>query len=308
MLLRRGRQILATIFLIGVAVLISSVVVTEGGAARGAESPTEAAAVATEVNSVLPGSTATLVPDQFVPTGLDLEITTPASSVAVPGSQFSDLAATTTSTATTVSYGELGWKAALAAGDVGIADPNIIGYAVVVAGASPTSEQQNFLSSPIRAMPGGPERSSFSAIGTISLSDLTAQMNSNVRTLEGALGAGTVTAAHVVPVPVDSATGAYALEVDLAVTNLSALTAHTSDIMNGLETGLVGDDGAPAEGVAINIVDAHGNRASWWSAVRSGNGSAVVDPPLSLNQSEDETTTFPNLTGGPAFSGFGAAS
>lgn len=104
-------------------------------------------------------------------------------------------------------------------------------------------------------MPGGPERSPFSVIGSVPLSTLTPQLNSNLQTLTDALGAGAVLASHITTLPVDPANGAYAFEVDLKVSDLSVLTGHLADVLNGLDTGLVGDQTALAEGLAINVVD-----------------------------------------------------
>lgn len=104
-------------------------------------------------------------------------------------------------------------------------------------------------------MPGGPERSPFSVIGSVPLSTLTPQLNSNLQTLTDALGAGAVLASHITTLPVDPTNGANAFEVDLKVSDLSVLTGHLADVLNGLDTGLVGDQTALAEGLAINVVD-----------------------------------------------------
>lgn len=282
----------------GVAVL------TSHGTARGASAPTEAAVVVAQVSTVLPGSTTTLVPDLTVPNAVDVNIVAPASALVVPGSDTPDVTAPNTPTATTASYAELGWKAALAAGAAGQQFPDIVSYQLSVAGETPTGQQTNYLSGPIRAMPGGPERSPFSAIGSVPLTTLTQQLNSNLGTLTGVLGAGAVLASHTTTLPVNQANSAYAFEVDLKVSDLSVLSGHLADVLNGLDTGLVGDQTAPAEGLAINVVDTQGRRVSWWSAVRAGDGSAVADPPVSLSNGAAETATFTNLTGGPAFTAF----
>lgn len=315
---RHRHQALAGSGAMIVAVVIVVALSSAGQRARAATATVSAAqvnAAAAIVTSVLPGSSVSLapapamglpsIPDaSSVPSteSLNAQITEPASNaLQLPGSGVAALAAPALRPGRGSSFAtaELGWKAAVAAALAGATDPSIVGYTVMVPGATFTTAQQASLTGQIRGAAGLGEHSSLPKIGTVPLTSLVGQLQSNVKVLESALPSGTVLASNIVSIPLNASDDDYALEVDLKVTKLAALQDYEGDIVDGLGTGLVGGPTAPAEGLAIDVVDQQGLRAGWWSAVRAGTGSALADPQITLTGGA-ETATYPNLTGGPA--------
>jgi hypothetical protein len=120
--------------------------------------------------------------------------------------------------------------------------------------------------------------------------------------LDSALPAGTVELARVVTVPVDPSRGLFALEARLKVSRLEALAPHLGDVVDGLATGLVGDDTAVVEGLAIVVVDEQGQRAGWWRTERTETGIGIPGPTQVRGSVAPVDADFPNLTGGPATS------
>jgi hypothetical protein len=280
----------------------------------------EIAAASAAVQNVLPGSTSTLVSTSLLPAGFanagipslgpasapggiaqQLQITVPAIDFTPTGSSSAALAAPPSPgiEATDSAAGELGWYAALAAALAGLSNTNIGNYAVTVPGQTLTAAEQASLQGMIRLAVGGPENQTLPNIGTVPYQTLLAQLQSNLKVLEGVLPQGTVLGSDAFSVPLNASADDYGFEIDLKVSSLAALQGYVGDIVNGLGTGLTGGSTAPSEGLAINVVDAQGRRAGWWSAGRAGSGSAIGDPVLPV-AGGTETTTFPNLTSGPA--------
>jgi hypothetical protein len=318
----RNRRVLSCMAMGATAAFIA--LVWSGGREAAAQSQIpagEISAASSAVQAVLPGSSSTLVPASLVPPGLsaggvaasgsstttntaaeELQITVPASSFTPTGSSSPALAAPTSpgnETNDSASY-ELGWHAALAASLAGVGDTNIVRYSVSVPGVTVSPAEQGVMQGVIRLTVGGPENGGALAnLGAVPYQTLMSQLQSNVEVLTGALPAGTVLGSDAFAVPVVGSSGDYGFEVDLKVTSLATLQGFVGDIVEGLGTGLTGGLSAPTEGVAINIVDSQGRRVGWWSATRAASGFAIGDPILPV-AGGTETTTFPNLTGGPA--------
>jgi hypothetical protein len=279
------------------------------------------AAASSIVGAIIPGSSATLSSSAGPPAmALPGQGSAPASNdsaaqlltIVVPAGSFSPPAvpvagvtapASPENEANDSAAGELGWRAAIAAAAAGLENSNILTYSVTVPGQSVSPVDQAMLHGQIRLRAGAPENGELSDIGTVALSTMQAQARSNLVTLQAALPAGTILASSVTDLPVAAAADDYAFEFDLRVTNLSALQPYVGDIVQGLDTGLTGGATAPSEGVAINIVDTTGKRAGWWGAGRAGSGFTTADPALSVIGSSSETTSFPDLTGGPSPTG-----
>jgi hypothetical protein len=199
--------------------------------------------------------------------------------------------------------GELGWKAAVAAGLAGVRDERIVYYQLTERRHRFTPFQENYLNGQLRLDGGASEYQPFRKIGTVPLSTLTKQLRSNVRVLKRALPHGTVIASQQKLIRVEPRADDYAFEVDLKVGHLASLRRYEGDLVCGLGTGLVGGPTAPSEGLAINVVDSRGLRASWWSAERAQTGMGVSDRALP-SSGGSETVRFPDITGGPAPTGF----
>jgi hypothetical protein len=279
----------------------------------------ERVGAASVVQSVLPGATATLTlapaaQPISLPAGSGVTIQADSSAqqlaIDVTGSNFtplgSTLAAFTPATASPGSESldsaaaELAWHAEIAAAYAGTQNPDLVRYAVTVEGAALTqAEAATLQPSAVRSVSGGPEFGGGLRIGSVPYSTLTGQLQSNLKTLKDVLPAGAILQAETLAIPLDASLNDYAFEVDLRVADLGALKDHAGDILLGLGTGLTGGPDAPSEGLAINLIDNEGRRAGWWSAIRAAAGAGWSDPAFPINNVE-ETTTFPNLTGGPA--------
>lgn len=322
-LLRRKRLLLGGVITVSAALLLLILGSDHQAAARTQIPAAEIDAAAVIVQSAIPGSTSTLVPASANPAGNagipgpgtpstsastgaeQLQITIPASALTPTGSSNAALASSASpgTEATDSAVEELGWHAALAAGLAGVGNTNIVSYTVGVVGQTLTAADQASVQGLIRTTVGGPENGTLSNIGAVPYHTLLAQLQSNLEVLEGVLPPGTVLASDAFGVPLNAAADDYGFEVDLKVSSLASLQGYVGDIVNGLGSGLTGGPAAPSEGLAINLVDTQGRRAGWWTAGRAGSGSAIGDPVLSVSGGT-ETTTFPNLTGGPAPTAF----
>lgn len=319
----RSKRLYAVVAIATGAALLLLVVGRGHNAAAQSQIPAgQTAAASAVVQNVLPGSSSTLVPTSLIPSGLSNagmpalgSVTTFANTgaeqlqITIPASSFTPIGSTSAALATPSSPGtetndsaayELGWHAALAAGLAGVANTNIVSYAVNITGVTLTPAEQAAMQGIIRTAAGGLENGGTLAdIGAVPYQTLLNQLQSNLNVLTSVLPQGTVLSSDAFAVPLDSSAGDYGLEADLKVTSLAVLQGHVGDIVNGLDTGLTGGPTAPSEGVAINIVDSQGRRVGWWSATRAASGSAIGDPILPVGGGT-ETGTFPNLTGGPA--------
>jgi hypothetical protein len=193
---------------------------------------------------------------------------------------------------------ELGWKAHLVGGVAAADNARILSFSVTWPGQS--AAQAGALSHMVRTEPGADLAGRFPRLGTVALPTARKQLASNLDVLDSALPPGTVKVARVVTVPVDASRGLFALEARIKVTRLDALTPHLGDVVDGLATGLVGDDTAVVEGLAIDVVDEQGARAGWWRTERTQSGFGVPGPTQPQGQVAPVDTDFPNLTGGPA--------
>jgi len=252
------------------------------------------------VSSVFPGAAIKLGSD-----GTALGISVPPSLARLPGAGSPRLVAPAApdGEGRDVIAGELGWKAAVVAGLAGVRDRKIVYYQLTERRHRFTSFETGYLSGQLRAYPGASEYGGFPNIGAVPLRILSKQLRSNVRVLKRALPGGTVLGSEQLVIPVDGRADDYAFEVDLKVANLASLRRYQGDMVCGLSTGLVGGPTATSEGLAINVVDSRGRRASWWSAERAETGMGISDHVLG-SPGGAETVKFPDITGGPAATGF----
>ncbi len=256
--------------------------------------------VSSVVSSVLPGAASRL-------SGGTLWIAVPDRLARLPGAGAAKLSAPAPPAreGADVIAGELGWKAAVAAGLAGVGDRRIVYYRLTERRHRFTPFQENYLSGQLRLYAGASEYQPFRNIGTVPRSTLTKQLRSNVRILKRALPSGTVIASQQKVISVNARADDYAFEINLKVAHLASLRHYEGDLVCGLGTGLVGGPTAPSEGLAINVVDSRGLRASWWSAERAQTGMGVSDRALP-SSGGSETARFPDITSGPAPTSFGS--
>lgn len=282
--------------LAAVATLSVTLVVSSSGGASG-PSPADQAAAAAPVREVLPGADASL---KTTPSGgVRLSITAPPGALTLPGTDDPSLTAPApTSDANIIPAAQLAWRAQLAAGLVASRNSAALGFDVDLPDAKPDPEQRSYLHMSLRRRPGSPTNTGFDRLGTVPLAQARGQLSSNLEILTAALPANTVKSSRVVVIPVDAAHGLFALETDLKVAALETLKPRLGDVVSGLATGLIGDERAVVEGLAINVVDERGQRAAWWRTTRAGIGMGVPSPVFASVPVLSVDRAFPNLTGG----------
>jgi hypothetical protein len=215
----------------------------------------------------------------------------------LPGSDDPQFALPTTANRQILPIAQAGWKADLIAGVAASHHNDIVGFSFQWPSAPGQPPRE--LGLQLRSHPGASLPVSTPAVGKVSQTQLKRQLTSNINVLTHALTPGTVVASRVVSVPVDAANRLFGLEADIRVTSLTAVSSHLGDVVNGLATGLVGNNKATIAGLAINLVDDQGHRAGWWSSAVTGTGFSVVDPVLGRAHIGPVDSVFPNLIGGP---------
>jgi hypothetical protein len=201
-------------------------------------------------------------------------------------------------TADVIDAGNAGWRAGMIGAFAAANDPAVVGWTLESSGAAMSSAATNYLHAYVRMSPGSTVGwPSLSLIGRVSAAAAQRQLASNLEILRSVLRSDLIASTTSV-VPVGPTT--FGIEVDLEVTNLAAIASHVSDVWLGLTTGLTGGPNAAVEGLAINVVDASGARASVWRNGRDGDGGGVGNPALPPATMTD--VAFPDLTGGPALS------
>ena len=163
-------------------------------------------------------------------------------------------------------------------------------------GARVSPQGANYLHAVIRLEPGdrlGPAPK----LGSVTPSQALAQARSNLRVLRGVLPRGTIKATRILPVVLRP--GRFGLEVDLRVSSLRRLATRVGDVIDGMQTGLVGDDRAVVAGLAIAVTDDRGRRLGSWQSVLSSSGSVLANPSLTVPDVLSPRGFYPNLTGGP---------
>jgi hypothetical protein len=186
---------------------------------------------------------------------------------------------------------ELEWKFDLIAGVAAAGYRDITGWQATWPGITyrdPPYERHGLYIAP----------TNYPRLGTVDAQGATQQLASSLSVVHSVYPPGTITASRIVVVPVNAAANLFGLEAQIRTPDMADLKPHIGDIVQGLETGLTGDQSATIEGLSIQLMDDAGHRSGWWSAVRAGSGAGLEDPSVSQCGYTPDTT-FPNLTGGP---------
>ena len=273
-----------------------------GGVAvtAGASDPTSAeqAAAAARAQEALPGAGASLSPAAHAGYRLTLSVSADAAN-ALPGSDSPAFSAPPPAAGGgLLPLAELGWKAHMIGGVVAADDPQVVEFAVEWPGIS--SSDASLMTYRMRTEPGTPLRA-FPRLGGVSAATASAQLTSSLDVLERVLGSA-FERSRIVVVPIEGSANLFGVEADIRVTDLDAVRPYRGDVENGLATGLVGDETAVVEGLAVNLIDDQGRRAGWFRTERTGVGLGIVDPVLA-GGSGAVHAVYPNLTGGPPTSG-----
>ncbi len=288
------------LLILAVVLGVASVIAVASGAGGSPARPTSAeqADVNARIGEALPGSTV-----RFISRGsaFTLSITTPASAQTLPGANDPGFAALPSPPANgdLFAAASLGWRAQLAGGVIAARNPKILRYTLTPSGPVPTLEQGPYLRANLRRAIDSPLNAPYQRIGSVTEAQARAQLESNLQVLVSALPPATIRSTRILTVPVDAAQHVFGLEVDVKVSNITLLTPHLGDVIDGLATGLIGSPAAVVEGLAINVADSTGRRAGWWRAAHAGIGMGIPDAAFANVSIPPLDKPFPNLTGGP---------
>ncbi len=196
--------------------------------------------------------------------------------------------------------GEAGWRIQMAGAYAASRNPAILQWTLAPTEGSLSAEATNLLHGVLRTAIENPIGwPSESKIGSVGEKATVQQLESNIAVLKKATGE-IITDSAIETVPIGTTPATFGLQVDLRVHNLSELASHIGDVFLGLGTGLVGTPQATVEGLAINVVDDSGARASVWMNGRTGDGSALgTNEALNPTNAHTIDAIFPVLDGGP---------
>jgi hypothetical protein len=199
-------------------------------------------------------------------------------------------------------YAEIGWKARLAFAVVTSRDRAITKYRLTYAdGSTPRAALDYFHggSLPVHFIggkPGGVDPK----LDTLDVSKAEVQLRSSLAILHKALGTGAITGQQISVISIDPSHDQFALQVDIAVRGPSVLAGHLGDVVDGLETGLVGGPVTSLiEGLGVVVTAQGAPLIGAWAAPRSGTGSTDFAPSIHSSGDYSVTLNFPDLTGGP---------
>jgi hypothetical protein len=190
------------------------------------------------------------------------------------------------------------WRLSIAASLAAARLPRITSFRL--SGLEPSAPlQMDFGAGLLRPQPGIDPWAYLKRLGTVDAEGLRDQAESNVAVVAKAMGAK-LRSSKVDLVPADTAGSAYGVRIAFQVSSLSDVADHLGDALVGAQTGLVGNQNAVAEGVAITLCDAS-QCAAGFSAARRQSGEMIMPRELDSGRLEI-TARFPNLTGGPEVS------
>jgi hypothetical protein len=193
---------------------------------------------------------------------------------------------------------EFGWRAEMAAAFVASRVPVVTSFAVQTPGKIIPDTATDELNGELRGRIGVPvDSGAYTRLDTLPVTGALAQLNSSLEVVHQAYGPGVQMQTNASIVPLNAQ--AYGVQATIRVHRLAQLRPHIIDIIQGLQTGLTGTLSAPVEGLAIVLVDDHGQQAGIWINTRGGSGENVSATSLDTAPSGTVDTTFPNLTGGP---------
>lgn len=201
----------------------------------------------------------------------------------------------------TFDWADTGWKAQLVAAVSAVANPSITGYSLSEPDGTVPSEASNFFQGSVRSDPTNSAIDD-ADMDTITHAQAESQLNSNIATLSSALGAGGLESSSVTVIPLGAGTNSFALAATLDVSSVADLDGHIGDIVDGLETGLLGGSKSLIEGLGIQVFVDNTPEIGAWEAARAGSGDLQFNKDLTVPDVLTPTQQFANLTAGPAAS------
>jgi hypothetical protein len=196
-------------------------------------------------------------------------------------------------------YGDLAWRAEMLAASLATQIPDLRGYQLAAPDGLEIAVPPSALGLVQGSLPSPEAAAKLTDLGSIPESEALKQMASNLEVLERAMPSPAVSSTEVGVVPVDAASGRFALAVTVGTEAGEALLERSGDVLVGLQTGLVGSPDANVEGLAITVVEAGRPLAASWIATRAMAGTTMLAPGIELPAVQSTDVEFPNLTGGP---------
>ncbi len=298
----KNKKIL-TIAIAGLSVGIVTTAIATGSGTAVSKLPSrkaQAHIAAVAAQTALPGVSVTLTSPSGE-NGSILTLKIPQSDLDAPAASMTGFDVPSTSRIGSFEAGEAGWRAGMIGAYDASKNPSIVGWELEPTEGPATPEADNYLHARLRE---GVEDSigwpTASFIGQTTQTQAVRQLQSNLSVLKSVVGpAITDTAVQVIPIGTQPET--FGLEADVRVNVLSELAPHIGDVFLGLSTGLVGAPNATIEGLAINVVDSAGERASAWMNGRDGDAAAeATGETLNPTNAHTADVSFPVQTSGPA--------
>jgi hypothetical protein len=194
-------------------------------------------------------------------------------------------------------FADRGWRAGLASGLIGQQDATVVSYHVTDASGVVPGGAENEYSEVIRIQ-GGTSLAAEPSNPPIATAK--AQLDSNVATLQSLAPAGTYDSITSPRIDVDPSTNSYAYAVTLQSSKpVADLVPELGNVLNGLQTGLVGNEQPLIDGLSIVLKSNGQPIAGSWINARTGEGTELFDGTIDIPNVLNVTGTFPNLTGGP---------
>ncbi len=135
-------------------------------------------------------------------------------------------------------------------------------------------------------------------IGSVSIDAAEAQLNSNFKTLQAATGP-TFDHFSVQRLVLSEDDNAFAFLVTIhSSLPTDRVRPYLGDLLVGMQTGLVGDESARVDGLALVLENEDGALAASFSAPRAGAGELLFGHELDAPGTLSTKIVFPNLTGG----------
>lgn len=246
--------------------------------------------ISTMVSSVLPGSVVTMQ-------SAGAQSSTPTQGMLVQLSP-SAIPSGLTTLEQEFAYEDIGWRVRLVASIANETNPYLTSFSVLPTTGTVPINAQDALHGGIVV---GSQPFNNPSLDSVGPSAALSQLQSNLTALKNALPTGSVLSESAVVLPLGSSVNQFALQANVTVDQPSSVAGHYGDVIEGLQTGLIGGPfTSMIEGLEIEVTAADGTPVvGAWESTRSASGTLQFGDPTQATSSMQVTTSFPVLTGGP---------
>jgi hypothetical protein len=198
-------------------------------------------------------------------------------------------------------WSEVMWQADAAAALASTIDPAIDAFQITEPDGSTPAGAANFMRGSVR---GNPTNSAIDepSLDTISPAIASRQMQSNISALTAAMEPGAITAATVDTTPFGNSSDQFLVDVKVSLDSVADLEGFYGDLVDGLQTGLVGGGDSLVEGLEVQVSVNGQPELGVWTDPRGGLGALQLDPSLTPPDAYVPTATYKDLTNGPSTS------